>query len=299
MKRYYLIILLNFISSDNWSQLHPIIEADYTFCYFCSNDHVVDKVWRFKDEIYTKLRTENFDYELFRLSDTVFQVRKYNGDMIIEEGKLLLKRDNIIDSDTVSCYHCVPGDDINGYVFVNQFVRPIKYEKWKIYSQNFTASGKYDTENRKIDTWSYEYQDSTIFYNHDNKEFYYYTPNSELVIKNLNLLFNKFYVSCGYFGPKHGLKSYLNSLNGRFSIKLEQKRPEKERKSYLEFHFFQDYKLTMKLYFENEIKFEEYLTWNINPNGEITIIHPAIEDQTYMFWTLGKERISFRSIDKK
>lgn len=298
MKKYFLIILLNFISSDNWSQLYPIIEADYTFCYFCSNDHVVDKVWRFRDEIYTKLRTENYDYELFRLSDTVFQVRKYNDDMIIEEGKLLLKRDNIIDSDTVSCYHCVPGDDINGYVFVNQFVRPIKYEKWKIYNQNFTASGKYDTENRKIDTWSYEYQDSTIFYNHDSHETYYYRPDSKIINENLNLLFNKFYVNCHYYGEKHGLKSYINELNGRFSIKLGQVKPKKSFRSYLELQFYQDKRLTIKMFDENIIKFEENLTWDINEYGELTFIHNNLEDQKYIFWTLGEERISLRNVDR-
>lgn|GEM_PF-4277764 len=298
MKTYYLIVSLIFISNISWTQLYPIIEADYTFCYFCSNDYVVDKVWRFRDEIYTKIKTENFEYKLYRLSDTVFQVRKFKENLLLEDGKLLLRKENIIKSDTISCYHCVPGDDINEYVFIINHVRPIKYKKWTLYDHNLGASGYYDKLGNKIKTWKYEHKDSIVFYNHDSKETYYYKPNFKIVNDNLNLLIDKFYVQCHYYGVKHGLLSYIHELNSRFSIKLEHKKPQESTKSFLEFDFFEDNTLSIKMINENVLKFEEFLTWEINKNGEIEIKHASIKDQNYILWTMGKEKMSLRNTEK-
>ncbi len=112
----------------------PVIEDSITFCHKCSNKHVIDKDWKWENlsDGYTKIRSSNFVYELNRLSDSTYNLKKYDDGRILAKGKILLRENNLVRRDTVSCHHCHPTDLWKEIVLIHSFVRPINIGIWEI-----------------------------------------------------------------------------------------------------------------------------------------------------------------------
>lgn len=274
--------------------MFPIIEADYTFSQHGSNEHVIDKVWRFKDEIYTKLKTENHEYDLYRLSDSTFQVRMYKDDKLLEKGNILLKKENTVKSDTVLCHHCHPDNDWEELIFIYHYVRPIKIGRWKIIEENkMEASGFFNSENERIEYWKYDHKDSTVYYNHNSKEKYYYQPNDELVRNNIELIENEFYVSCNAY-EENSITSIFSDLNFRFSIKLLKESDIDNSRSYLKINFKDNGHLEFSLISKSQVVFHEILKWDLTDKGILRMTNNQNEEHEYIFWTLGENKISLR-----
>lgn len=298
MQKILLLILVlysNTILSQRVSQgVFPVLEDDITFCYYCDNDQVVDKVWKSDHELYTKIKSDNSEYELFQLDDSTYHVRKYRNKFLIEEGKYLLRKENILYSDTTVCWDCLPVYEL---IIINHFAKPEKIGRWKIINPNGAMEqGKYKN-NLRVGWWTYKLVDTTLMKNISTKQYYYVEPNNRIINTNKDWLYKKFYLdySSGKFDT---IDDILNGINSQFTIKFYSDSVLINANiKKLEIQFTRDNNLEIVLKSAGEIVFSTKLEWEISDENHLTLFNENGKITEFKIWTLGPEILALRNIN--
>lgn len=302
MIRLLLVLVFLFIYDGGFCQkLYPLLENDIKFCYHCDNEFdvdfdLVDRVWEYENEIYTKIKSEDLLFELFKLTDTTYHFRKYKEDDLIERGDVLLRKDNIVFKDTLYVHSHSSHEE---YFVVYGFVKPIKINRWEIKEGFQTDSyGEFDDENNKKGFWTYKTCDTTLIKNHETNDFYYIKPQAEIVLRNIDWLHNKFHSKI--------FKSKFNEVEGAIQQIDHQYTTDDEWNFAYEKNF---YKFSVEFKPNGEVLvetrddagtiFTETLNWKINEFKMIEITNKNNNRVDYQIDRFGENFILLSKLKKK
>lgn len=295
IKTLILIILL--ISIKNLrGQSYPLINDSISFCQLCSNDFVIDKIWKFDNEIYTKIKIDEIEYEFFKINDSTFHQRKIRNERIIEKGEILIKEENTIFKDTLICFDCNVEQPWEETIRIRSFIKPTKTGKWEINKNlNSRKVGFYDSNGNKINKWRFEKSDSIIVHDFKNDYWHFIHPNDKIIRNNKKWLFRHFNLY------ENGLRN--NNLNGvleaitrNHKIKLIPSEKTKHPAN-LKFSFINEKNITISI-LENGENIKSFdLNWSMDKKGDISIKKSNEILKTFRIYEFGEEFISLKTIN--
>lgn len=299
MKLPFVIFIL-FFQLTSYSQIYkeyylPIVEDTIKFCEYCDDKYIVDKVWNGNEYIFTKIKSPNYEYELFRLNETKYEFRKYRDGFLLEKGNIKIDSINEVSSSVVSCYDCLP---IQELIETTKFIEPIKVGRWEFVHLNGAQTiGRFNEAGIKIGEWEYMHNDTVIITDHDANLKFYSFPKFEILESNLNWLTKKFVTK---FNATESLSidEIFKKLDNRsWRLKLHEK--QDEASDYLIFDFKPNGELDLILIKNNEAKFNEKLKWTIESSGVISLCDNQNNKWEFNFLYFGDKVMSLQKAEKE